>query len=145
MDWSPRPPGEGCIAMKPDDPDVLLGKARDDLKLLVLFDSQPAGTDEQFGFSCQQAVEKAIKSVLGRQGIDYPWTHDLTRLLSLLDQSAIPLPATLRECDLYTSFAVRFRYEDLPEADATAPPFDRGHALSIAKLAVEWAAGFSKA
>ncbi len=130
--------------MKPDSPDILLRKARDDLQLLALMNAQGAGTDEQFGFSCQQAVEKAIKSVLRRQGVEYPWTHDLTRLLLLLEQGAIFHPPRLREADLYTSFAVRFRYEDLPEADASAPPFDRADAFGIATLAVEWAAAFSK-
>ena len=68
----------------------------------------------------------------------------LTRLLLLLDQSGIAFPAALRESDLYTPFAVRFRYEDLPEADASAAPFDRSHALGVASLAVGWAVGFSK-
>ncbi len=144
MVWWPRLPAERSIVMKPDDPDVLLAKARADLKVLTLFHSKEMGTDEQFGFACQQAVEKAMKSVLRRHGIDYPWTHDLTRLLLLLDQSGIAFPAALRESDLYTPFAVRFRYEDLPEADASAAPFDRSHALGVASLAVGWAVGFSK-
>ena len=94
--------------MKLDSPEILLHKAADDLKLLLLMDTQRVGTDEQFGFSTQQAVEKALKSVLRRHAIDYPWTHDLTRLLFLLDQNGLPVSPLLRESDLYTSFAVRF-------------------------------------
>lgn len=125
--------------MEPDRASVLLRKAADDLSVVVLFHEREIGSDEQLGFHCQQAIEKSIKAVLARRGIDYPWTHDLTRLLLILDTSGIPIPAELREADLYTSFAVRFRYEDLPEQGVSAQPFDRAHARRLATLAVEWA------
>lgn len=50
--------------MKADDPRVLLRKVQSDLKILVKFEPDEDVTDEQYGFHCQQAIEKAIKSVL---------------------------------------------------------------------------------
>jgi HEPN domain-containing protein len=123
-----------------DECDVLLRKARADLALLVGMDAHGIATDEQYGFHCQQAVEKALKSVLGRRGIDFPWTHDLTRLLNLVDSAGIAVPADLRGADLYTAFAVRFRYADLDDAADPSCAFDRAAARAIATQAVEWAA-----
>jgi HEPN domain-containing protein len=36
----------------------------------------------------QQAVEKGIKAVLIREGINYPWSHDLQQLRELLPEDS---------------------------------------------------------
>ena len=44
--------------------------------------------DEIFGFHVQQAIEKGLKAWLCACGADYPPTHDLARLLTLLEKPA---------------------------------------------------------
>lgn len=39
-------------------------------------------------FDTQQAAEKSIKAVFVRRGIEYPYTHDIAKLLRLLDKRA---------------------------------------------------------
>lgn len=38
---------------------------------------------EDLCYNAQQAVEKAIKAVFIKYGIDFPFTHDIAELLSL--------------------------------------------------------------
>lgn len=56
---------------------ILLKKAEQDERLLnaVLEDSRIS--DEVFGFHCQQAAEKLIKSALAARGIAYRKMHDI--------------------------------------------------------------------
>ena len=75
--------------------------------------------DEIFGFHAQQAVEKALKAWLCAYDVAYPPTHDLARLLTLLERAGADVEQfwTLVQ---FTIFAVQARYEeglaDLDEA-----------------------------
>src|SRR5256885_12003433 len=61
-------------------------------------------------FHAQQCVEKYLKARLQESGIDFPKTHDLARLLDLL-QPIEPLWQPLRPTlDKLTALAVRIRY-----------------------------------
>ena len=40
--------------------------------------------DEIFGFHAQQAVEKTLKAWLALSGVEYPRTHDISLLLTVL-------------------------------------------------------------
>lgn len=40
---------------------------------------------EDLCFDAQQAAEKAIKAVFVARGIEFPFIHDLTRLLAILE------------------------------------------------------------
>ena len=42
---------------------------------------------EDLCFHAQQAAEKAIKAVMILRGIEFPYTHDLSRLLTMLESS----------------------------------------------------------
>lgn len=77
----------------------------------------------------QQAAEKAIKAALVREGIDFPKSHDLERLASLLAQD----PSDQRRWDglsELSEWAVEARYPgEFPEPT-----------LAEAEQAVRWAA-----
>jgi len=101
-------------------------------------------SDEYAGFFCQQAVEKAIKSVLSRRGMDYRKTHNIEELIERLDRAAIPFPAGLEECADLTPFAASLRYDYLPSDTADESPFDRAEAVRLTTLVVEWAEHIAK-
>jgi HEPN domain-containing protein len=67
-------------------------------------------------FHCQQCIEKYLKARLTEAGIRFPKTHDLARLLDLL-QPAEPDWAPWRpDLDILTDYAISFRY---PAENAT--------------------------
>lgn len=80
-----------------------------------------AFSDEIFGFHAQQAVEKMLKAWICALGEEYPRTHDLGYLVSLLVRRGAEA-SRFRELKQFTSYAVIFRY-DIDEA--RIPPFDR--------------------
>ena len=73
--------------------------------------------DEIFGFHAQQAVEKALKAWLAAQGEIYPYTHDISALLSALEQVGQDVGALWDLVEL-NAFAVQLRYESLPDDDS---------------------------
>lgn len=78
--------------------------------------------DEIFGFHVQQAVEKALKAWLCVYDIAYPPTHDLARLLTLLEKAGADIEEFWPLVQ-FTIFAVQARYEEgLTELDE---PIDR--------------------
>jgi HEPN domain-containing protein len=71
---------------------------------------------ESVAFHCQQAVEKFLKAVLVRHQIEFPKTHNLEQLLSLMAPVAPDLAASLDEIEILTPYGVDVRYPgDLPE------------------------------
>lgn len=67
--------------------------------------------DEIFGFHLQQAVEKALKAWLCAYDIAYPPTHDLARLLTLLEIAGVDVELFWPLVQ-FTIFAVQARYEE---------------------------------
>jgi len=67
--------------------------------------------DEIFGFHVQQAVEKALKAWLCAYNIAYPPTHDLARLLTLLERTGADVDQFWPLVQ-FTIFAVQARYEE---------------------------------
>jgi HEPN domain-containing protein len=55
--------------------------------------------DTIIGFHAQQACEKCLKAVLASVGVEFPRTHDLLRLLELLDAQGITIPANTQWID----------------------------------------------
>ena len=53
-------------------------------------------------FDAQQAAEKALKAVLIGRGIEFPYVHDLARLLSLLEEGGETVPAAVRKAATLT-------------------------------------------
>ncbi len=93
---------------------LLLRKAQqDEVILQQLLDNQLI-TDESLGFHAQQAAEKLLKALLTLHGLDYPRSHDLSVLLTLLGQGGVVLPDELQQITYLTPLATLYRYEDLP-------------------------------
>lgn len=85
--------------------------ARRDLAALAGMLDKAVFADEIFGFHAQQAIEKSLKAWLCALGQTYPFTHDLNRLLVLLQASGAPI-AALWWADEFTTYAQQARYED---------------------------------
>jgi HEPN domain-containing protein len=66
--------------------------------------------DSIVGFHAQQAVEKLLKATLAARGVAYPWTHDIRRLMELLEEAGAALPDSLAEARRLTPWAAEFRY-----------------------------------
>ncbi len=117
---------------------LLLQKARDDAYLLAacLDDSKMPGWI--LGFHAQQAVEKTLKAVLTNSGFEYPRTHDLSLLLSLLADNGLPAPPDAEQIRRLTPFGVFSRYDD--EVDiGPEPALDRKMASRAVNRILEWA------
>ena len=65
--------------------------------------------DEAIGFHAQQAVEKGLKAVLASRGARFERTHDLDRLLELLEEQALRAPIDPDELTALTHYAVSLR------------------------------------
>ncbi len=106
----------------PDHAQDLLLMARMDLDALRGMLGNPLFADEIFGFHAQQAIDKALKAWLAARSVSFPLTHDLSRLLGLLEENGNDVSAFWPLVQ-YTLFAVQARYEaGLMETEA---PIDR--------------------
>lgn len=92
---------------------------------------------EDLCFDAQQAAEKAIKAVLLHLRLRFPYTHDLARLLALLQENGVPFPAHVREAARLTRFAVAARYPGVEEP-VSREEYDK--AIGIAAEVLRWAA-----
>jgi HEPN domain-containing protein len=89
---------------------MLILMAEKDLKALIGMIAGEPFDDEVFGLHIQQSVEKALKSWLALLGVEYPKTHDITLLLSILEKQGVDVDSywTLEQ---FNAFAVQYRYE----------------------------------
>ena len=99
---------------------MLLRKAANDL---IAADAimQTGKALDTVGFHAQQATEKSLKAILSFHGVEYPRTHDLAQLLTLvLDFVPQMIDFSDRILPL-TPYAIQMRYVDedlLVEKDA---------------------------
>ncbi len=101
---------------------TMLRMAYKDFNALIGMQENSLFADEIFGFHIQQAVEKALKAWLCVHNDTYPMTHELARLLALLETRGIEVSAYWPLIQ-YTIFAVQARYEEgITELDE---PIDR--------------------
>jgi HEPN domain-containing protein len=91
---------------------------------------------EDLCFDAQQAAEKAIKAILVFHRIEFPKTHDLRGLLTLLDSGGNPIPEEIRKADDLTDYAVETRCPGLSEPVAVSEYRD---AVALAEAVVRWA------
>jgi HEPN domain-containing protein len=91
-------------------------------------------SDAIVAFHCQQAVEKSLKAVLARSGVDFPFTHDLAGLVELCEADGVAVPGELGDVDRLSPYGARLRY-----GGADPGTVDRKVAQEWATLAVEWA------
>jgi HEPN domain-containing protein len=91
----------------------LLRIARRDLKMARrLLD--PDVEEASWGWAAQQCLEKTLKAWIHATGSKPPATHDIARLLLLLEQAGVET-SELLPLRAFTSFAVQYRYDDEPE------------------------------
>jgi HEPN domain-containing protein len=70
--------------------------------------------EASWGWAAQQCLEKTLKAWLHTTGVKPPATHDLARLLLLLEQSGVDI-TDLLSLRAFSTFAVQCRYDDEPE------------------------------
>ena len=117
----------------PGSPKHWLEYANSDLLLAKI---QPKGVLlEMLCFHAQQAAEKAIKSVLLAQGIEFPRTHNVRILLELLPDKAV-IPDLVWNAAKLTRYAVTFRY---PGDFEPVTDTEHAEALTIAEAVTRWA------
>jgi HEPN domain-containing protein len=119
----------------PDDPREWLGRARSNLAQARA--NTPEVYPEDLCFAAQQAAEKAIKAVMIRHGVRFPYIHDLAALLQLLRGSGLTIPDEVAEADQLSRYAVLTRYPGDDRVDES----DYRAALNIAEAVVQWAEG----
>ncbi len=66
-------------------------------------------------FHGQQAIEKLLKAWLFAIGVEAPKTHSFKKLTTLLELEGCAVPKVGVPIELFSDFAVQYRYYDLPE------------------------------
>jgi HEPN domain-containing protein len=120
--------------LPPDDPREWLNRARINLALSRV--TLPGIYLEDLCFDAQQASEKAIKAVLISRSTRFPPIHDLTELLSILEQIGVVIPAAIADAGRLSRFAVVTRY---PGIAGPVTAEDHRRAVAIAEAVVAWA------
>lgn len=118
----------------PDDPREWLNRARSSLAQAK--NRVPDVYLEDLCFDAQQAAEKAIEAVMIRRCVEFPYVHDLDRLLSLLEEDGEVVPVAVRQSDELTRYAVVTRY---PTAVRPVSEPEYRQAVAIAEAVVAWA------
>lgn len=114
---------------------LMLQKARQDFDAVKNFGASNKIADEIIGFHAQQAVEKALKAILTRAGVEFEHTHDLVSLLEEVGKLGHKPPAQSDDVEELTPFGVQFRYSILSDDE----PLDRPAAIQLAEKFIEWA------
>lgn len=91
---------------------------------------------EDYCFNAQQAAEKAIKAVMVLRDIEFPYTHDLVRLMSMLEASGETIPDPVRRSAVLTRYSAQTRYPSLDEP-VTEPEY--AEAIATAEAVLRWA------
>ena len=117
----------------PENPREWLNRARSDL---LLSKTKKEGIYlEDLCFHAQQAVEKAIKALLIKKGVEFPYVHDIAELLTLLEKTGQKLPKTIREGEKLTRFAVFTRYPGIAQ---TISQKEYEEAIKVAEEVLRW-------
>ena len=109
---------------------LLLQKAREDLSAAQVLIATEDQADHVIGFHLQQAVEKALKSVLVDRAVEIPRTHDLGYLVELMESFDIEISEAITSSDWLTPWGVLFRYDSNPDT------LDRDKGLEAATAAI---------
>lgn len=113
----------------PDDPREWPNRARSSLARAHA--RSPDVYLEDLCFDAQQAVEKAIKGLLMKHAVAFPYVHDLA-----LEEAGQEAPEFVREAEKLTRYAVITRYPGLAEP-VTEENFEE--AVATAEMVVAWA------
>ena len=116
-------------------PDDWLRHARSDLALARAGRAQGVLLGD-LCFHLQQCVEKSLKAVLVQGNVPFPYTHNISVLITLLRKVKTKWPKTLNRCAELTDYAVRTRYPGETDPVTTA---EYRQALTIAGKVLTWA------
>lgn len=97
---------------------TLLRKSASDEKVLCMDGFSP----HIAMFHGQQAIEKLLKAWLFAIGVEAPKTHSFKKLVTLLELQGCVVPKVSVPINLFSDFAVQYRYYDLPEEGAPDLP-----------------------
>lgn len=114
---------------------MLLAAARQDAKAFSALAGLADIHDAIVGFHAQQAVEKALKSVLSAHCIEFRRTHDIAELLDLLTDNQLAAPPDADRLDELNPYAVEARYGLLELSSR----LDRPALESIVTRVLDWA------
>jgi len=120
--------------LSPTDPREWIRRAKSNLALSGIIRDDVDFAD--LCFDAQQAAEKAIKAIFIHRGETFPYSHDLERLLDLLEKNGIKVPKYVHAAKELTRFAHVTRYPGLAD-----PVTKRAHrrAIRIATAVLRWA------
>jgi HEPN domain-containing protein len=124
-------PPETPIAGTPDE---WLARAKGRLALARV-PLPPDGYLEDLCNSCHLAAELAIKAVYQNHSWQFPYIHDLDRLMAGLLSQGIEIPPSVRDAGRLTVFSVDARYPGL--TGVTVQQYEA--AISMASEVVHWA------
>ncbi|MCY4431137.1 MAG: HEPN domain-containing protein [Rhodospirillales bacterium] len=117
----------------PDDPREWLNRAKSSLALAR--NRVPEAYLEDLCFLAQQAAEKAVKALLIDRRIEFPYVHDLGRLLFLLDEEGENVPDSIRAAAELTLYASVTRY---PGVVRPVTVKEYSEATEVAEMVVRW-------
>jgi len=103
----------------------LLFSAERDIRAIKAMLNAESFSDEIFGFHVQQAIEKLLKTWIAALGVEYPLTHNIGRLLQVLESKGLDINIFADAIE-YTAYAVEFRYGAV---DLSDDPVDRIEAI----------------
>jgi HEPN domain-containing protein len=90
---------------------TILKAARSDLRALRgMQEDTESFVDEIFGFHLQQAIEKTLKCWIALRGKEYPFTHDIGRLIGILEREGLDM-TKYDDFVEYHPYATVFRYD----------------------------------
>ena len=118
----------------PDDPREWLNRARSNL--LLAKSDLPGVYLENLCFNAQRAAETAIKAVMIARDIDFPYVHELERLLILLKDEGESIPPIVLQASKLTKYANVTRY---PNDMVSVTAQDYAEATDLAEAVVRWA------
>lgn len=111
----------------PDDPLEWLNRAKSNLARAR--NPIPDVYLEDLCFDAHQAAEKAIKALLIRAGVPFPYTHDLAALVSLVEAESETVSPEVRQAERLTRFAIAMRYPGLAEPVTEGSTGERSRSL----------------
>ncbi len=119
--------------LPPNDPREWLNRARSDLLMAGI--RKEGIYLEDVCFHAQQAAEKAIKALLIKHSIKFPYVHDIVELLTVLEKAGHKVPKAVKKAGGLTRFAVFTRYPGIAQAISTE---EYEEALTNAKQVIRW-------
>jgi HEPN domain-containing protein len=122
------------MQLDPRSPEAWLRYARSDLAVAETA-SDPEILPETLCYHAQQAAEKAVKAVLVRHRVNFPYTHSLAVLMNLLPPGTTP-PSEADGIAELSKYAAAARY---PGGLEEASREECTEAARVARAAVTWA------